>query len=80
MKTPDQGSKQAKLPEEGRKISFKEFLDMQKKEMLGETNMYYASKAAGHQVSSDEAALHYIKNGGAADFRKRYGHLLEEAH
>lgn len=54
----------------------KRYIELERQEMLGEHNKYLAYKALGRSPDDNEAAMHYIKNGGAEDFHKRYGHLL----
>lgn len=54
-----------------------EYNEKQKEEILGDDNMSFAREKLGHHPSDDEAARHYIENGGADDYRKRNGYLLE---
>jgi hypothetical protein len=52
-------------------LGLAEYLNLQKKEALGETNLYFAGRELGHKPTEDEAMSHYVFYGGADDFRKR---------
>jgi hypothetical protein len=49
-----------------------QYLKEQIKEMEGPDNTWFATQALGHTPTQSEAAEHYIKHGGAADFAKRW--------
>jgi hypothetical protein len=53
-------------------LSLKEYLDLQKQEILGPLNMWLAGEKLGHTPTHQEAALFYEESGGAADFAKRH--------
>lgn len=40
-------------------------------EAQGPVNRWYAGESLGHEPSKLEAFLHYVKNGGAKDFRQK---------
>jgi hypothetical protein len=47
--------------------------ELEKEDILSSDNRWFAGEVLGHEPSDDEAALHYIKNGGADNFSKRHG-------
>jgi hypothetical protein len=60
-------------PETGKLIlSLAEYWELEKKEILGCDNMYYASQKLGREPSREEATLHYVDNGGAEAFAQKY--------
>ena len=52
------------------------YIKLEKEEMLGAYNKHCAYQRLGRAPSDNEAAMHYVLNGGAANFHKKYGHLL----
>ncbi len=54
----------------------KKYIELEKKEMLSAYNKYCAFLELGREPSDNEAAMHYIRNGGAKKFHEKYGHLL----
>ena len=48
------------------------YMFLQRMEMLGPINMYFAGLTLGRRPTKDEAILHYIYNGGAKDFSRRW--------
>jgi hypothetical protein len=60
------------------KLNFFEYMKKQGEEILGKTNLWYTGKKLGRKPTSEEAAEHYIDHGGAVDFNRRFGHLLED--
>jgi len=65
-----------KKPNQEQVRRHKMYMDLQRKEMLSEINLYYASKSMKRPVSDSEAIMYYIENGGAADFFERHGDLI----
>lgn len=49
-----------------------DYMKAQIEEMLSSLNRYYTGIALGRSPSSDEAATHYVENGGPEDFEKRW--------
>ena len=49
-----------------------EFNQKQIAEILGPDNMYFASLALGRPATRQEAAAHYVANGGPENFRLRW--------
>ncbi len=62
--------------ETDREESYQEYMRIQREEMLGELNRYFASLRLKREATESEAAMHYILYGGAEDFNRRYGHLV----
>ena len=56
-----------------RTIDMEALVEAQIKEMLSPDNMWYTGEEVGHKPTPDEAAQHYIENGGAENFRKNHG-------
>jgi hypothetical protein len=54
----------------------KKYHEMEIEEMLGSFNMYCSYLELGRKPDNNEAAMHYVLNGGAEKFHKKYGHLL----
>jgi hypothetical protein len=48
------------------------FIEKQLEEMLSQDNTYFAGEILGHEPNRQEKILHYILNGGAANFRQRW--------
>ncbi len=48
------------------------YIAMQVGEILGPVNMWLAGEKLGRLPTPDEAALHYVENGGAEDFAHRH--------
>ncbi|MFA5870311.1 MAG: hypothetical protein WC842_00245 [Candidatus Paceibacterota bacterium] len=60
-------------PETGKLVlSLAEYLELEKKEILGADNMYYASQKLGRTPTREEAAEHYVTHGGAKVFGEKY--------
>ena len=59
-----------------REEQLQKYLEIQRGEMLGALNKYYARQKLGREPTESEAIMHYIKNGGAEDFFARFGHLI----
>lgn len=51
-------------------ITYKEYLEIQKKIILSDENKEEATSAIGHELNSDELAQYYISSGQAAKFHK----------
>ncbi len=51
-------------------VEQKRLLEAQKVEIKSAENFWYAGIELGHTPTLSEAAMHYITNGGAEDFRK----------
>ncbi|MFA4936981.1 MAG: hypothetical protein WC575_01635 [Patescibacteria group bacterium] len=56
-------------------LPLKEYEELQKKEILGPDNEYFAGQELGHSPTDNEAAVHYVEHGGAEHFAKE--HLLK---
>lgn len=56
-----------------------EYMTAQIKEMLGEFNRWITGVKVGHLPSDEECAYHYIRDGGAEDFSKRWKYQHEDA-
>lgn len=52
-----------------------EYLQLEKNEILGSDNMWFTGVTIGHHPTPEEAARHYVENGGPENFQKRFGHL-----
>lgn len=65
-----------KLPTKDEISNHQEYMCLQRREMLGEVNKYFAFMKMHRPVSDSEAIMYYIENGGAEDFFKRYGYLI----
>ncbi len=46
--------------------------EAQIQEILGDDNMWYAGERLGHSPNPNEAAMHFVNHGGAADFAQRW--------
>ena len=59
--------------------SMSSFLEQQKREALGADNKWFCSQFYGYEVTNpDQLLSYYIKNGGACNYRQRYGWIVEE--
>lgn len=65
-----------KSPTDEQILNHQEYMCLQRKEMLGEINKYFAYVKMKRPVSDSEAIMYYIENGGAEDFFKRFGYLI----
>jgi hypothetical protein len=54
-------------------------VEFQLAEAFGDKNRWFCSQAYGRKIEDREVLLsYYIKNGGAADFKKRYDQAMGE--
>jgi len=53
-------------------INLAEYNKAEIKEMLGPDNVWFTGLEVGHDPSKEEAIWHYIRNGGPANFRKKW--------
>jgi hypothetical protein len=54
-------------------------VELQIAEALGEKNRWFCSQAYGRKIEDQDTLLAYfIRNGGAADFKKRYDQAMGE--
>ena len=63
-----------KLPEE-KPLPLKEYLELEKQEMLSPENKWFAGEKLGHPPTDQEAEMYYVENGGPEGFAQR--HLLK---
>jgi|GEM_PF-3262691 len=60
-------------PETGKLVlSLSEYLELEKKEILGADNMYYTFQELGRAPTREEAAIHYVTHKGADVFAEKY--------
>lgn len=57
--------------EEEKDFDLNGYISAEKEDILGEKNMYYTAKKLGRTPTEDEAAHHFVSNGGAEDFERR---------
>ena len=57
---------------ERKPIPLREYLELEKEEMLSPENRWFAGEKLGHSPTDQEAEMYYIQNGGAEGFAKRY--------
>ncbi len=57
-------------------LSLKEYQELQKDEILGADNKYFAGQELGHPPTAEEAAEHYVTHGGPEHFAQE--HLLKD--
>jgi hypothetical protein len=53
-------------------LSLQKYLELQKDEMLGSDNKYFAAEALGRSPTDEEAAKHYVEHGGSEHFAKKH--------
>ena len=66
----------SRLPSQEEISAHEKYMQLQREEMLGEVNKYYASKKFKRSVSDSEAIMYYIESGASEDFFNRYGSLI----
>lgn len=52
------------------------YMELNKQEIVGSDNLFLTGKELRRPPDTNEAGLHYVDNGGAADARQKYGWLL----
>lgn len=60
-------------------LSLKEYLARQLAEILGPDNMWFAGEKLHRSPTRNEAAMHYIEQGGARHFAEIYAPVKESA-
>lgn len=59
----------------GKILSLKEYLELERQEMLSPENKWFAGEKLGHSPTDQEAEQYYVENGGPEGFAKR--HILK---
>jgi hypothetical protein len=61
-----------KQPEQKTKLPRTEYWEKQKQQALGDLNRWYAGEKLGHEPDDEEAAKHFIEQGGAEAFAETH--------
>lgn len=64
------GKESEKIP-----LPLREYLELEKEEMLSAENKWFAGEKLGHSPTDQEAEMYYVENGGPEGFAER--HLLK---